>query len=130
VRNASSSSSSSSDSDSGNDTTSSGITGLNRTVGPSDVCQGKNSSTTAGLAMQPNDYYDARLFVTDYDAIHAFGLKHVDFNGLNRHRRHIPGVCREGMRHVSFRPPVSPIKVRRVPAAAGHRRSQSQLLSP
>jgi hypothetical protein len=58
-----------------------------------------NSSSTAGqLAMRHNIHYDVTQFVTDYDAINVFGLRHKGLRGLKYQKRHIPGVSRQGMR--------------------------------
>jgi hypothetical protein len=43
-------------------------------------------------------YYDITQQVTDYDAIHTYGLRFKDLRPLKYEKRQIPGVPRLGMR--------------------------------
>jgi hypothetical protein len=62
------------------------------------VGAGNGSSAAGQLAMSHNTHYDVTQFVTDYDAINVFCLKHKNLRGLKYQKRYIPGVCRQGMR--------------------------------
>jgi hypothetical protein len=59
---------------------------------------GNSSSAACKLAMSHNMHYDVTQYVTDYDAINVFGLKHKDLRGLTYQKRNIPGYSRQGMR--------------------------------
>jgi hypothetical protein len=62
------------------------------------VSEGNSTSAAGQLAMRHNFHYDGTQFVTEYDAINMFGLKHKNLMGLKFQRRYIPGVSKWGSR--------------------------------